>query len=129
MEKAWNKSCLSCSLLLTQMKETSSDSYRQYNRILQTLMELERKGVLELFAGDCSLEDTDTILEAEQHYTVCQYMRCRSCGAIYFIGACIRGTPVYRKVENLRAENLDTKLWGRYGTYFQKFNRTFSPQK
>ena len=52
MEKAWNKSCLSCSLLLTQMKETSSDSYRQYNRILQTLMELERKGVLELFAGD-----------------------------------------------------------------------------
>ena len=50
MEKAWNKSCLSCSLLLTQMKETSSDSYRQYNRILQTLMELERKGVLELFA-------------------------------------------------------------------------------
>ena len=108
MEKAWNKSCLSCSLLLTQMKETSSDSYRQYNRILQTLMELERKGVLELFAGDCSLEDTDTILEAEQHYTVCQYMRCRSCGAIYFIGACIRGTPVYRMVEILRAENLDT---------------------
>ena len=83
MEKAWNKSCLSCSLLLTQMKETSSDSYRQYNRILQTLMELERKGVLELFAGDCPLEDTDTILGAEQHYTVCQYMRCRSCGAIY----------------------------------------------
>ena len=48
MEKAWNKSCLSCGLLLTQMKETSSDSYRQYNRILQTLMKLERKGVLEL---------------------------------------------------------------------------------
>lgn len=73
MEKAWNKSCLSCGLLLTQMKETSSDSYRQYNRILQTLMKLERKGVLELFAGDCPLEDTDTILGAEQHYTVCQY--------------------------------------------------------
>lgn len=120
MEKAWNKSCLSCSLLLTQMKETSSDSYRQYNRILQTLMELERKGVLELFAGDCPLEDTDTILGAEQHYTVCQYMRCRSCGAIYFIGACIRGAPVYRKVENLQKENLATRLWGRYGTYFSK---------
>ena len=116
MEKAWNKSCLSCGLLLTQMKETSSDSYRQYNRILQTLMKLERKGVLELFAGDCPLEDTDTILGAEQHYTVCQYMRCRSCGTLYFIGACIRGAPVYRKVENLQTENLDTKLWGRYGT-------------
>ena len=120
LENELNKSCLSCSLLLTQMKETRSDSYRQYNRILQTLMELERKGLLELFAGDCPLEDTDTILGAEQHYTVCQYMRCRSCGAIYFIGACIRGTPIYRKVENLQAENLETRLWGRYGTYFLK---------
>lgn len=120
LENELNKSCLSCGLLLTQIKETRSDSYRQYNRILQTLMELERKGLLELFAGDCPLEDTDTILGAEQHYTVCQYMRCRSCGAIYFIGACIRGTPIYRKVENLQAENLETRLWGRYGTYFLK---------
>ena len=120
LENELNKSCFSCGLLLTQIKETRSDSYRQYNRILQTLMELERKGLLELFAGDCPLEDTDTILGAEQHYTVCQYMRCRSCGAIYFIGACIRGAPVYRKVENLQKENLNTKLWGRYGTYFSK---------
>ena len=127
MEKAWNKSCLSCGLLLTQMKEISSNSYRQYDLILQTLMELERKGVLELFAGDCPLEDTDTILGAEQYYTVCQYIRCRSCGAIYFIGACIRGKPVYRKVENLQAENLDTKLWGRYGTYFSEVQSNFQP--
>lgn len=113
-------SCSSCDPLAAQMKEASGGSYRQYDQILQKLMELEQQGKMELFAGDCTLGDTDAALEAEQHYTVCQYMRCRSCGAIYFIGACIRGAPVYRKVENLQKENLDTMLWGRYGTYFSK---------
>ena len=129
MEKELNKNCLSCGLLLTQMKKTNSDSYRQYDLILQILMELERKGVVELFAGDCPLEDIDTVLGAEQQYTVCQYMRCRSCGAIYFIGSCIHGSPVYRKVENLQAENLDNKLWGRYGTYFSEVQSDFQLSK
>ena len=115
-----NLICPSCGQLAVQMEEASGGSYRQYDQILQALMELEAQGDMELFAGDCPLEDTDTVLGAEQHYTVCQYMRCHSCGVIYFIGACIRGAPVYRKVENLQKENLETKLWGRYGTYFSK---------
>ena len=118
MEKELNKNCLSCGLLMTQMKETSSDSYRQYNLILQILIELERKGEMDLFAGDCPLEDTDAVLGAEQHDTVCHYMRCRSCGALYFVGACIRGAPVFRQVEDIKKENLDTRLWGRCGTYY-----------
>ena len=118
MEKELNKNCLSCGLLMTQMKETSSDSYRQYNLILQILIELERKGEMDLFAGDCPLEDTDAVLGAEQHYTVCHYMRCRSCGALYFVGACIRGAPVFRQVADIRKEKLDTRLWGRCGTYY-----------
>ena len=118
MEKELNKNCLSCGLLMTQMKETSSDSYRQYNLILQILIELERKGEMDLFAGDCPLEDTSAVLDAEQHYTVCHYMQCRSCGALYFVGACIRGAPVFRRVADIRKENLDTRLWGRCGTYY-----------
>ncbi len=73
MEKDLNKNCPSCGLLLTQIMETSSDFYRQYDFILKTLIELERKGAMELFAGDCPLEDTDAVLYAEQHYTVCHY--------------------------------------------------------
>ena len=118
MEKELNKNCLSCGLLLTQMKKTNSDSYRQYNLILQILIELERKGEMDLFAGDCPLEDTGAVLDAEQHYTVCHYMRCRSCGALYFVGACIRGVPVFRQVADIKKENLDTRLWGRCGTYY-----------
>ena len=78
----------------------------------------DRQGDMELYAGDCPLEDTGAVLDAEQHYTVCHYMRCRGCGALYFVGACIRGAPVFRQVADIRKENLDTRLWGRCGTYY-----------
>ena len=117
-DDSMDSGCSICGLLAAQMKEASGGSYRQYDQILQKLMELERQDVMELFAGDCLLEDTDSVLDAEQHYTVCHYMRCRSCEAIYLIGACIRGRPIYRRVEDIKKENLDNRLWGRCGTYY-----------
>ena len=45
-------------------------------------------------------------------------MQCRGCGALYFVGACIRSAPVFRQVADIREENLDTRLWGRCGTYY-----------
>ena len=119
MEKK-NLSCPSCGPLAAQMEEASGGSYRQYDQILQKLMELEQRGNMELFAGDCPLEDTGAVLDAEQHYTVCHYMQCRSCGALYFVGACIRGRPVFRQVDDIKKENLNTRLWGRCGTYYSK---------
>lgn len=110
--------CPSCGQLAAQMKENSSISHRQYAQLLQKLMELERHSDIELFAGDCPLEDTGAVLDAEQYYTFCHYMRCRSCGALYFVGACIRGAPVFRQVADIRKEKLDTRLWGRCGTYY-----------
>ena len=112
-----NLSCLSCGPLAAQMKKANGGSYRQYDRILRGFMELERQSVMELFAGDCPLEDTGAVLDAERHYTVCHYLRCRSCGTLYFVGACIRGAPVFRQVADIRKENLDTRLWGRCGTH------------
>ena len=110
-------SCPSCTLLSAQ---ASINSHRQYHQLLLDLMKRGRQGLIELFAGDCPLEDANTVLEAEQHFTVCHYMRCRSCGAIYFVGACIRGTPVFRQVEDIKMENLDNRLWGRCGTYYSQ---------
>ena len=73
MEKE-NLVCPSCGQLAAQMKEDGSISHRQYDQLLQKLMELERQGDMELFAGDCPLEDTGAVLDAEQHYTACHYM-------------------------------------------------------
>ena len=119
MEKK-NLSCPSCGPLAAQMEEASGGSYRQYDQILQKLMELEQRGNMELFAGDCTLEETDAALASERHYTVCHYMRCRRCGALYFVGACIRGRPAFRQVDDIKKENLNTRLWGRCGTYYSK---------
>ena len=43
MEKK-NLSCPSCGPLAAQMEEASGGSYRQYDQILQKLMELEQRG-------------------------------------------------------------------------------------
>lgn len=110
--------CPSCGPLAAQMEEKNGSPNRRYDRLLQELMELERRGDMELFAGDCPLEETGAALDAEQHYTVCHYMRCRSCGALYFVGACIRGKPVFRRVEDIGKENLNFRLWGRCGTFY-----------
>lgn len=110
--------CPVCGALAAQMEAARGGSYREYDRILHRLMELERQGGMELFAGDCPLADTDAVLAAERHYTVCHYIRCRRCGALYFVGACVRGKPVFRPVADIRQENLDIRLWGRCGTWF-----------
>ena len=60
--------CPFCGQLAAQLKEDRSFSYRQYDQLLQKLMELERQGDMELYAGDCPLEDAGAVLDAEQHY-------------------------------------------------------------
>lgn len=113
-------SCPFCGPLTEQMNEFRNDPRRQYDRLLRQLIELERQGRMELFAGDCPLKDTGAVLDAEQHYTVCHYVRCRRCGALYFAGACVRGTSVFRQVSDIQKENLSTRLWGRCGTRFSQ---------
>ncbi len=110
--------CPSCAILVQRLEEARRDPHKQYDPIIQLLMGMEANGTIELFAGDCPLKDTDEVLCAERHYTVCHYLRCRTCGAIYFVGACIRGTPVYRRVDDLQKENVSFRLWGRCGRYF-----------
>ena len=69
--------------------------------------------------GDCPLEDADGILASEQHLTVCHYLRCKSCGSLYYVGACIRGKPVFRRVTDQDTERIAFRLWGRCGTFFE----------
>lgn len=112
--------CPICSNLEQRLMEARKDPHRQYMPILQQATELESQGRIELLAGDCRLEEAGDVLTAEQHYTVCHYLRCKSCGTVYFVGACIRGTPVYRRAKDLKEENLPVRLWGREGSLFQK---------
>lgn len=117
-DKTISLNCPSCGPLAARINEAKLDPHRQYAPMIKDLTALEQRGIIELLAGDCPLEDTLEVLTAERHYTVCHYLRCRSCGAIYFIGACIRGNPVYRRVENMAEENADFRLCGRCGSCY-----------
>lgn len=69
-----NFECHSCGQLTSRMEKASNFSYYQYKQLLQKLIELEQRGNIEMFAGDCPLEDTCTVLDTELHYTVCHYL-------------------------------------------------------
>ena len=113
------KICRVCEFLSGSIEGDERKLYDHYDAFIKTAARLVEDGALELFAGDCPLEAVDDVLKTERHYTVCHYMRCRTCGAIYFAGACVRGKPVLRRVENIDNENIPFRLWGRYGSFFE----------
>lgn len=115
----WENQCPSCSGLHRLMTGRHRDPGETYDQVMAMAKELISQGKLELFAGDCPLEDADRVINAEQHFTVCHYLRCRTCGNLYYVGACIRGKPVFRRVTDLEAERVGFRLWGRCGTYFE----------
>ena len=112
--------CAFCAPLADEIGKLAADPRRQYARALQTARALEQQGAVELLAGDCPLAETDAVLAAEEHYTVCHYLRCRRCGAVYFLGACVRGQPIGWRVEDLTQEKLLPRLWGRCGSWFSR---------
>ena len=115
----WENQCPACSKFHRLLAAKIREPWKKYDQVMETARDLVDQGTLELFAGDCPLEDADSVLNAEQHFTVCHYLRCRTCGNLYYVGACIRGKPVFRRVTDLEAERVGFRLWGRCGTYFE----------
>ncbi len=118
IERNGQARCFACAPLARLMEGLYDRAYSQYDAVIRAASELTESGALELLAGDCPLGEVDAVLRAERHFTVCHYLRCRSCGAVYFAGACIRGQPVFRREETLDEKKLGRLLWGRCGSYF-----------
>lgn len=60
-------------------------------------------GRLNYVTGNCSLEASEKILQAETQYTVVHYFECTKCGQLLLLGFCIRGKPFFKKVEKIEA--------------------------
>lgn len=114
----WKNQCPDCSAFHRLLTAKVRDPWKKYNQAKTAAMELISQGKLELFAGDCPLEDASSVLNSEQYFTVCHYLRCKACGNLYYVGACIRGKPVFRRVTDLDEERIGFRLWGRCGSYF-----------
>lgn len=114
--------CKQCSSIKALFETVGDNPHINYIPTILFLNGLESNNIIELYAGDCKLSEALNILNEEKHYTVCHYLKCKECGQIFFIGACIRGIPKYKQIEDIRDENINNLLWGKEGTIFSKKN-------
>jgi len=84
------------------------------------MTDLVKQERLEFFAGDCPLDEVEDHLSEEIHYTIKHYFRCKGCKKYFFIGACIRGKPIYKTMVYVNDLNFENILWGHYGTLYEK---------
>lgn len=110
--------CNNCKIVESTFEGAKSNPHRNLCPVYNLLSDLVRTGRLIIYAGDCPFENMMQILDEEKHYTVCFYLQCPQCGEIYFFGACIRGTPIYKRIDNIFQENIGNLIWGTEGTYF-----------
>lgn len=115
--------CDKCYVLKELFKAAASNSHQNYIPTLAFIKEMVKQGRIELFAGDCPLDEVEMHLSAEIHYTICHYFSCKSCNQYFFIGACIRGMPIYETMVTLNAVNFDNMLWGYYGSLYEQNER------
>lgn len=111
--------CKNCNIVKETFVSAKSNPYINLVSVHSLLSTLIKRGKLEIYAGDCLFEDMLKVLSEEKHFTVCFYLKCAKCGNFYFIGACIRGKPIYKKVEKITEENINDIIWGCEGTYFK----------
>ena len=112
--------CKNCDIVDSSFKGANSNPHLNLAPIHSLLSVLVKRKQLEIYAGDCPFDDMLEVLEEEKHYTVCFYLRCSECGKIYFFGACIRGTPIYKYIEDIKKEKIDNMIWGNEGVYYKK---------
>lgn len=111
--------CLFCNELKESFEQASTSNRDRYTDVIRLMQELEFQNLIELYAGDCPLSKASMLLEQEDHYTISHFVRCKQCGQLYFLGACIRGKPKYRVIESSMNEDLFSIIWGNVGVRYE----------
>ena len=123
--KCWERMvaglCENCKYLIAMFEAARLSPHFSYLHMLSLLESQEKNRWILLEAGDCPTSEAVRCLEAERHYTIRHYFKCVTCFRYFYIGACIRGTPVYQVLDDLEQENLERVLWGRTGYRFRNY--------
>ena len=104
------ESCSTCK----KIKEISSKTILS---LIPDLIQLYDEGYLALYAGSGYVDRIMEDIKSEKYFTYDYYFRCKECDEIYYLGICIRGTPIFRKVKEPSEIKFDPKRLG-YGEYF-----------
>ena len=124
--------CKTCEFIRDVFEAAKKDAHHTYGPVIMLLKEMEEQKRIELFAGDCPIDETSRHLNEEIHFTVRHYFKCTSHERHYgeryfFIGACVRGAPMFKILDSLAGENLANVLWGKTGVLFEK-KPSYSPR-
>ena len=111
--------CDCCGLIESTFACANAAPHLNYYPVLTMLEALEKQGRIELYAADCKLAEAVEVLNSELHYTVCHYFKCTRCSQIFFLGACIRGTPKFKKIDDIDSINFSNMIWGNIGTRYE----------
>lgn len=112
--------CKNCDIINHTFQGAASNPHQNLFPVYTMLLTLKQSNRIEVYAGDCAFEDMMQVLGEETHYTVCFYLRCPDCDTYYFLGACIRGTPIYKVIDDISQEKIEHLIWGREGVYFEQ---------
>lgn len=112
--------CGNCEIVKTAFAGAASEPHLNYLPVHALLSTMLKQNRLEVYAGDCPFDEMTEQLNNETHYTVCFYLKCIKCGKVFFFGACVRGVPIYKAVDDTTRINFNNQLWGREGTYFEQ---------
>ncbi|UTC74707.1 hypothetical protein E4O03_10960 [Treponema sp. OMZ 792] len=111
--------CKECDDIDTAFKNAQENPHKSFMPIYELLLSKIENKQLKIYAGDCKFKDMLKIIDEELHFTVCFYLQCPACGIFYFFGVCIRGAPVYKKLENITKKEIENIIWGKEGTFFK----------
>ena len=100
---AYQKPC-TCHKVIKQFEWANKDSHHRLHETYELLKKMHDEGELILIASDYPFDDFSKEISEEMHYTYSAYLKCPHCGKIYRLGVCVRGEPLYRKVEEADVE-------------------------
>ncbi len=127
--------CQLCDQIHSLVKKFNSNvglarNYKLHGEAIADLSKLYDEGVIELYAGDFHFKDTIEVLHNETSYTVQQYFFCKKCKQFFAIGACIRGTPYFKVINDIKKKKYNATfnrgISGKIGIYYKnpKFLRS-----
>lgn len=90
------KVCKECQKLKNAFIDAKSNPHGKLRQTYDIMRELYDHKKLILYMSDCSFKNWWAEISLEEQYTYNIYLRCRKCKKIYHFGVCIRGTPIYR---------------------------------
>ncbi len=110
--------CTECCDVLKAFEEAKKAPLHSWRSVYGLLLERVCANKLEVYASDCDFDKALDEIAKEVHFAYYFYLRCHKCGEIYYMGICVRGTPVFKTSEEFSENQIERTVKSGIGTFF-----------